>query len=381
LFLIAFVCGSPAKTLIKFHWHEHGIIAPTSLGFYRLAAQKELFNKHVNATIKIQSAWRGFQGRRLARAIKEDKASNYQYDLVLMAISRDEGRFLPEWIEYYLMLGVQHFYIADHLSKDNYKEILRPYIERGLVTLERIEYNPQYDWDFYLQVQSPFYNRILNRIEKIAKWSIICDTDEFFVPLEEETILDVLNNCFPADVSAIAFSWRRFGTSGVQRIPAGKTMIETLTRSERYLEPHPKTICKPRDVARSLVHIPEMKPGKKLVMGDGSPYSYKPGVPTFLPEGAEDRRITLESRKLYAHVYPHNHKVCKKNGLFYHYWRRDVDFFRNVKMKRVHMSGFLTSMERDLRAEKWEFNETGDTVIQRFVPNLRERLGFYSGFI
>src|SRR5712671_1882819 len=46
---------------------------------------------------------------------------------------RDEARYLEEWIEYYVAAGVQHFFFYEKLSQDDYRDVLRPYIDRGIV--------------------------------------------------------------------------------------------------------------------------------------------------------------------------------------------------------------------------------------------------------
>ncbi len=54
----------------------------------------------------------------------------------ICAIFRDEAPFLEEWIEYHRMIGVEHFYLYNHLSADHYYEVLRPYIQEGIVELK-----------------------------------------------------------------------------------------------------------------------------------------------------------------------------------------------------------------------------------------------------
>ena len=58
----------------------------------------------------------------------------FPYDLAVVAILKNEGRYLKEWLDYHLLAGVDHFYLYDNDSTDNYKEIIAPYVEAGLVT-------------------------------------------------------------------------------------------------------------------------------------------------------------------------------------------------------------------------------------------------------
>ena len=57
------------------------------------------------------------------------------YYLSIATIFRNEAPYLKEWIEYHLMMGVDHFYLYNNMSEDNYLEVLNPYIEHDIVTL------------------------------------------------------------------------------------------------------------------------------------------------------------------------------------------------------------------------------------------------------
>jgi hypothetical protein len=301
---------------------------------------------------------------------------NPKYHLVVIAIFRDEARFLREWIEYYRMLGVDHFYLGNHLSQDNWREVLQPYIDKGIVEVEDIAYDPKDVWDFYDNVQCAFYNRTLSKIENDVEWSIACDTDEFFVPLKDATLPEMLKRY--DDAVSVSFCWRCFGTSGVQKIPDTKTMIEALRYSGHLFDNSIKSIARPRYTVRSYQHLFELWPGYKAVFDHGQLFPYNGAVPTFFPEGARTRTITPETRQFFQHnpVPKHSSKV----GVWYHYIRRDRVFFENVKLKRIHMGDLMrgASVKDYIQAvydeEKREFTRK-DQAIQRFVPQLRKRLG------
>lgn len=50
-----------------------------------------------------------------------------------MVVFKDQAVYLPEWIEYYLLQGVSHFYFYDNESKDNPKATMCTYTNQGLV--------------------------------------------------------------------------------------------------------------------------------------------------------------------------------------------------------------------------------------------------------
>lgn len=94
----------------------------------------------------------------------------YQYDLSICAIFRDEAPYLKEWIEFHRMLGVQHFYLCSHNSIDNYKDVLKPYIRKGIVELKEIWTDPNADIvSFTFNFQLPWYNECLIKSKNESK--------------------------------------------------------------------------------------------------------------------------------------------------------------------------------------------------------------------
>lgn len=53
------------------------------------------------------------------------------YSLSVCSIFKNEAPYLREWIEYHLIVGIEHFYLYNNNSEDNFEEVLRPYIEKG----------------------------------------------------------------------------------------------------------------------------------------------------------------------------------------------------------------------------------------------------------
>ena len=59
-----------------------------------------------------------------------DHMTSYQYDITVGAIFQNEAPYLKEWIDYHKSVGVDHFVLYNHFSKDNYEEVLYPYINK-----------------------------------------------------------------------------------------------------------------------------------------------------------------------------------------------------------------------------------------------------------
>ncbi len=126
-----------------------------------------------------------------------------KYKISICGIFKNEALFLREWIEYHEMIGVEHFYLYNNNSEDDFLKILQPYIDRGLVTLT--------DWP-YNQAQMKAYRHFYETYRHETQWVSFLDIDEFFCPRYKNNLMDwlYLMDKYPV----IVIYWRMFGTSG-----------------------------------------------------------------------------------------------------------------------------------------------------------------------
>lgn len=100
------------------------------------------YNIHVASYYK--KTWRSYRRmltyplknvfyKMLVKWIIRKQPTSKKYKIVLCAIFKNEGRFLKEWIEYHRLIGVDHFFMYNNNSTDNYIEILSKYINEGIV--------------------------------------------------------------------------------------------------------------------------------------------------------------------------------------------------------------------------------------------------------
>lgn len=138
-----------------------------------------------------------------------------EYAISICAIFKNEGRFLKEWIEYHLLVGVDHFFLYNNESTDNYLEVLQPYIDKQIVTL--IEYPGQC---MQLKAYEDFYDRYAKR----TQWVSFLDIDEFICPNSCLSIKEWIKSYerFPV----VLIYWKMFGTSGQMTHDNEKLVIE-----------------------------------------------------------------------------------------------------------------------------------------------------------
>ena len=58
-----------------------------------------------------------------------------KYYLSVLATFKNEMLNLDLWIRHYIWMGVDHFYLIDNGSTDNSLHVLKPYKEKGIVTI------------------------------------------------------------------------------------------------------------------------------------------------------------------------------------------------------------------------------------------------------
>ena len=111
---------------------------------------------------------------------------------------------MKEWIEFNNIVGVDHFYMYNNNSEDDYEAVLKPYIKSGLVTL--------IDWP-QNQKQMECYQTCIKDFSGETRWLGFIDIDEFIVPKSTDSIYEFLK-AFENKAGAVNLYWKLFGTSG-----------------------------------------------------------------------------------------------------------------------------------------------------------------------
>lgn len=142
-----------------------------------------------------------------------------KYYVSICAIFKNEAKYLKEWILFHQIIGIDHFYMYNNNSEDNYKEILEPFIDQGIVTLIEFPYN-------HAQMQA--YTDCIQRFKKESNWIGFIDLDEFLVPIENDNIKDFLKK-FEKNRPAVQIYWKLFGTSGLTKRATNSLVIEDFT--------------------------------------------------------------------------------------------------------------------------------------------------------
>jgi hypothetical protein len=138
-----------------------------------------------------------------------------KYRVSLCLIFKNEAPFLSEWIDYHKMLGVNHFYLYNNNSSDNYEEIIQSYVENGEITL--------IDWPNE-QSQLAAYKHCYENYRSDSNWISFLDADEFICLKFGDSIGEWLEDF--EKYPSIVVHWKMFGTGGIEKHDYNKLVIE-----------------------------------------------------------------------------------------------------------------------------------------------------------
>ncbi len=270
----------------------------------------------------------------------------YEKTLAICAIFKNEARFLSEWIDYHRLVGVEEFWLYNNDSEDNYGEVLEPYIKKGWVHLIQWPSFHENDHSYYsFTVQTSAYNHCLNRIRRRIKWVALIDIDEFIVPMTGDSLPELLEREFWY-VSGLKINWVHFGTSGVESIGADELMIEKLNKRA------------PLNYERNFIF-------KSIVQPEHVKRCPNPHLCNYI-KGHWDVNTNLEAYRPEDGGKLH---LCLDKIRLHHYWTKDEQFFREVKLPRCLLWG--ASKEHWI-SQKDSMNEEEDLEMLRFVDRLKE---------
>ncbi|MBR1647547.1 MAG: glycosyltransferase family 92 protein [Selenomonadaceae bacterium] len=147
----------------------------------------------------------------------------FLHDLAVVAILKNEGAYLKEWLDYHLLAGVDHFYLYDNDSPDNQAEVAAPYVEAGLV-------------DYFHTpgkvMQMAAYNDAVKNFKFHCRHMAFIDGDEFIFPKTNQSIVETLDEILSLapEAAGVAINWQIFGSNGHETADYSRGVLEKFTR-------------------------------------------------------------------------------------------------------------------------------------------------------
>ena len=141
-----------------------------------------------------------------------------KYNVAICAIFKNEAKYLNEWIAFHELVGVDHFYLYNNNSEDDYGIILKNYVDAGAVTV--VEWKKDHS-------QMEAYLDCIEKYRDEAKWIGFIDIDEFVVPKKTNNLYKILQPF--ENRGAVKIYWRLYGTSGKRVRDTTGLVIEDFT--------------------------------------------------------------------------------------------------------------------------------------------------------
>jgi hypothetical protein len=191
----------------------------------------------------------------LTYGIRENRLIKPQYYLSICAIFKNESHILDEWINHYIKEGVDHFYLINNGSTDNYVSIISKYSDR--ITL----FHDNRKW-----VQTECYNKYVLPELWNSEWIMVVDLDEFVYARNGFNKISDYLRTLDCDISVVFVQWKMFGSNGHEKQPT--SAIKGFTRRMDGFHPLRKSISRTKVITQLRLHNPIISDGK-CILADG----------------------------------------------------------------------------------------------------------------
>ncbi len=209
--------------------------------------------------IFIKEKWRVLYRGNLPNIINSERL----YKLSISTLIKYEARYLVEWIEHNLRIGVQHFYIYDNNSGDDViKKTVSLYIEKGIVTYISWPYEyhlydyrlkPFWPTDAHYYTQISQIHHVLYKYAHETEWVLACDVDEYFYSPGRINIRTIIDRY--TKVVAIQVSGYLFGGTAEDRVKAEREgVVRSFLRSESVPTSSKKLIVNTTRIKTQSIH-------------------------------------------------------------------------------------------------------------------------------
>lgn len=192
------------------------------------------------------------------------------------------GTYLPEWLEFHIMQGFQHFLIYDHYGTDNTRELLDQYIKEGFVTII------DYPKELYNKASGLWaLSDMINRSKKRTKWLMMASLDEFLFRPTGGRVIDILPEF--EQYAGIAIQWMLYNADG-QDIRNPGLVIERFTTTYDENPLHCKSLIQP-----------------DRITGFYNPHAFRPAPGFIVVDENKQHQPSAHPQKFTANILRLNH--------------------------------------------------------------------------
>ena len=176
----------------------------------------------------------------------------------LVAIAKDEAKYIREWVLYHVAIGIDRVVVYDNDSADETGSILEEMSARYPLTV--------IPWPSVLRFspQRSAYNNSLAVVGD-CEWVLFLDIDEFVVPWGFDNFPSFIRTIPPA-VTAVGLNWRIFGSSGLTDFNY-RSVLRTFVRCSREEwsnNRHIKSLARVAAIKEAKIHEVDVHYGDKV---------------------------------------------------------------------------------------------------------------------
>lgn len=165
-----------------------------------------------------------------------------KYTLGILTYFKNERSILYEWLTHYKKWGVDHVWLIDNGSQDNYD--ITKFIDSGFVTIYK---EPNLG-------QRESYGKYISEIKPEVKWLCVFDADEFLYSKESDNLKKVLEEDIDKKIHQILIQMTLYYPSVFEH---PKSVIDTNIKRLKYdSSNHPKCIYNMNHLSKVEIHVP-----------------------------------------------------------------------------------------------------------------------------
>jgi hypothetical protein len=153
---------------------------------------------------------------------------------------KNESRYLPEYIEFHLLQGFDHFIFYDNKSDDRTLEVLKPYMDDGLV---EVRYYPKEIDMSGISKNYWLMSHCIDEQKYKTKWLHFHAIDEYMFCKNNKKITDFLKDY--EQYGGVAVNWKLFNSNNHIQRPEGLTIENFKQALKVDVNLHVKTIIQP----------------------------------------------------------------------------------------------------------------------------------------
>ena len=152
--------------------------------------------------------------------------------IAILTCFKNESHILKEWIEHYKNRGIEHIYMINDFSTDNYQEKIQQFLDIGFITIFNSDLITNKRGKQISLYNKYFYNIVK---EEKYKWFFVLDLDEFLYSPNEINLNKVIEKY--DHYSKLQIKWYNFGSSNFLKQP--DNVVQNFIYRSKYDESKP----------------------------------------------------------------------------------------------------------------------------------------------